>query len=82
MLRIDLAGAGPAAYQAMACLEQVVRTCGREHSLLELVKMRASQINECAYCIDMHSKDTRTAGETEQRLYALSVWRETSFFSD
>jgi AhpD family alkylhydroperoxidase len=66
----------------MQGLERFVRTCGLEHSLLELVKTRASQINGCAYCIDMHTKDARAAGETEQRLYALSAWRETPFFSD
>jgi AhpD family alkylhydroperoxidase len=66
----------------MQGLERFVRTCGVEHSLLDLVKTRASQINGCAYCIDMHTKDARAAGETEQRLYALSAWRETPFFSD
>jgi AhpD family alkylhydroperoxidase len=69
-------------YQAIIGLSRVVRGSGLEPALLELVKMRASQINECAYCIDMHSKDARAAGETEQRLYALSAWRETSFFTD
>ena len=68
--------------QAMFALEQAVRASGLEHSLLELVKIRASQINGCAYCIDMHTKDARAAGETEQRIYALSAWRETPFFSD
>lgn len=64
-------------------LEMFVRTSSKlEHSLVELVKMRASQINGCAYCIDMHSKDARADGETEQRLYALSAWRETPFFTD
>jgi len=66
----------------MVALERFVRTCGLEHSLLELVKTRASQINGCAYCIDMHTKDARAAGETEQRLYALSAWRETTFYTD
>jgi AhpD family alkylhydroperoxidase len=59
-----------------------VEAGGLEASLLELVKMRASQINGCAYCLDMHSKDARAAGETEQRLYTLSAWRETPFFSE
>jgi AhpD family alkylhydroperoxidase len=63
-------------------LERYVRESGLEPSLLELVKMRASQINGCAYCLDMHSKDARAAGETEQRLYTLSAWRETPFFTD
>lgn len=66
----------------MAALERVVRRCGLEHTLLELVKTRASQINGCAYCIDMHTKDARAAGETEQRLYGLSAWRETPFFTE
>ena len=79
--RLDYAAAAPDAYQAMAGIERHVRNCGLEHTLLELVKMRASQINHCAYCIDMHSKDARAGGETEQRLYALSAWRETPFFT-
>ncbi len=58
-----------------------VESCGIEHSLLELVKTRASQINGCAYCLDMHTKDARAAGETEQRLFTLSAWRETTFFT-
>jgi AhpD family alkylhydroperoxidase len=81
--RIDYRNAAAAgAVQAMFGLEQYVRKCGLEHSLLELVKMRASQMNGCAYCIDMHSKDARLAGETEQRLYALNAWRETPFFTE
>jgi len=59
-----------------------VETSGLEHSTLELVKIRASQINGCAYCLDMHTKDARALGETEQRIYALNAWRETPFFSD
>jgi AhpD family alkylhydroperoxidase len=70
------------AFQAMLTFGKAVEASGLEHSLLELVKMRASQINGCAYCIDMHSKDARALGETEQRLYALNAWRETPFFSD
>ena len=69
-------------YQALARLSGLVKASGIEPSLLELVKLRASQINGCAYCIDMHSKDARAAGETEQRLYALSAWDETPFFTD
>ena len=81
--RIDYLKVAPAgAAQAMFGLEKYVRNCGLEHSLLELMKMRASQINGCAYCLDMHSKDARAAGETEQRLYALNAWRETPFFTD
>jgi AhpD family alkylhydroperoxidase len=70
------------AYEAMLGLERFVRNCGLEHTLLELVKTRASQINGCAFCIDMHTKDARAAGETEQRLYGLSVWRETPFYTE
>ena len=63
-------------------LEEYLRGCGLEHSLLELMKTRVSQINGCAYCLDMHTKDARAAGETEQRLYALPAWRETPFYND
>ena len=69
-------------YQALHRLSELVKASGIEVPLLELVKMRASQINGCAYCIDMHSKDARAAGETEQRLYALNAWRETPFFTE
>ena len=70
------------AAQAMLNLGKAVDESGLERSLLELVKTRASQINGCAYCLDMHTKDARAIGETEQRLYALNAWRETPFFSD
>ncbi len=80
--RLDAKSVSPAAYQAMLGLEGFIRKQSAiEPSLMELVKMRASQINGCAFCIDMHSKDAREAGETEQRLYALSAWRETPFFT-
>jgi AhpD family alkylhydroperoxidase len=65
----------------MLRLESYVKHSGLEPSLLELVRMRASQMNGCAFCLDMHSKDARTSGETEQRLYTLSAWQETPFFS-
>lgn len=65
----------------MYSLETYLHDCGLEASLIELVKMRASQINGCAYCLDMHSKDARAAGETEQRLYLLNAWREAPFYS-
>jgi AhpD family alkylhydroperoxidase len=68
--------------KAMLALQREVETSGLEHSTLELVKIRASQINGCAYCLDMHTKDARALGESEQRIYALSAWRETPFFSD
>lgn len=81
--RIEAQKVAPATYQAMLGLEMFVRKHSKlEPALLELVKMRASQINGCAYCLDMHSKDARAEGETEQRLYALSAWQETPFFTD
>jgi AhpD family alkylhydroperoxidase len=81
--RIDYSSkAVSGAIGAMMGLERYVRESGLEHSLLHLLKLRASQINGCAYCIDMHSKDARATGEAEQRLYAVSAWRETPFFSD
>lgn len=80
--RIDMGTAVPAAMTAMAGLERYVRGSGLERPLLELIKVRASQINGCAYCLDMHTKDARAAGESEQRLYALSAWRETPFYSE
>lgn len=80
--RINYQAAGPQAFKAMLDLEAAVRASELETPLLELIRMRASQINGCAYCIDMHSKDARAAGETEQRLYALNAWRETPFFTE
>jgi AhpD family alkylhydroperoxidase len=80
--RLDVSKVAPAAGRAMFALEKYVRESGLETSLLELVRLRASQINGCGYCIDMHTKDARAEGETEQRLYALSVWRETPFYTD
>ena len=66
----------------MLGLEAYIHKTRLEPSLLHLIKMRASQINGCAYCLDMHSKDARAQGETEQRLYALNAWEETPFFTD
>ena len=80
--RLDYAKLAPDAIRALYSLGAYLAKSGLEHPLLELVKIRASQINGCAYCIDMHTKDARAAGETEQRIYALSAWRETPFFSD
>jgi AhpD family alkylhydroperoxidase len=80
--RLDYTKAAPAGYRALAALNRYVEESGLEPLLLELVKMRASQINGCAYCIDMHSKDARALGESEQRLYALNAWRETPFYSE
>ena len=79
--RFDLVKVEPAAYHAMMGVENYVRASGIDKTLLELIKTRASQINGCAFCIDMHTKDARHAGETEQRLYALSAWEETPFFT-
>lgn len=72
----------PGPMQAMAQFERYVHECGLEPKLIELIKVRASQINGCAYCLDMHTKDARAIGESEQRLYALNAWRETPFFSE
>ena len=79
--RIDYDEVAPGALHAMLGLEEYVHGTGLEPTLLELVKIRASQINGCAYCLDMHSKDARAAGETEQRLYLLSAWREAPVYS-
>ena len=80
--RIDLMKVNPGILQAMFGLERQIRKAGLDHRLLDLVKMRASQMNGCAYCLDMHSKDARAKGETEQRLYGLDAWRETPYYSD
>jgi len=80
--RLNYSEKAPDALKGMLELEKYVHGSGLERSLYELVKTRASQINGCAYCIDMHTKDARKAGETEQRLYTLSAWRETPFYSD
>ena len=80
--RINYTKVSPDGFKAMRGLQQYVDNCGLEHKLLELVKMRASQLNGCAYCLDMHSKDARAMGETEQRLYVLDAWREAPFYSE
>jgi len=80
--RINYVQVAPDAFKAMRGLEEYVASSGLEKSLYELVKTRASQINGCAFCLDMHTKDARKAGETEQRLYALSAWRETPFYTE
>ena len=80
--RINYKLASPEAFKAMLHTEQQVHKSGLEESLLELVKTRASQINGCAWCLDMHTKDARARGETEQRLYLLSAWREAPFYSE
>ena len=79
--RLDYKLASPEAFKAMLHTQNQVHKSGLEDSLLELVKSRASQINGCAWCLDMHTKDARARGETEQRLYLLSVWREAPCYS-
>jgi AhpD family alkylhydroperoxidase len=79
--RLNYAKGFPEGVHAILNLGRVIRASGLEPALCELVKIRASQLNSCAYCIDMHTKDARAAGETEQRIYALSAWRETPFFT-
>ncbi|MHA6800581.1 carboxymuconolactone decarboxylase family protein [Bounagaea algeriensis] len=79
--RVDLAASTPGIYRAMAALEQQTRE-SVDPVLHELVKIRASQINGCAFCIDMHTREARAAGETEQRMHALNAWREAPFFTE
>ncbi len=81
-MRIDYRNVFPGALQAMLGLEDAVHASTLEPELLELVKTRASQLNGCAYCLDMHSKDARARGESEQRLHVLAAWREAPFYSD
>jgi AhpD family alkylhydroperoxidase len=80
--RLDPRKAAPDAMKAISDLHSYVHRCGLEHRLLELIKLRASQINGCAWCMDMHSKELRAAAEDEQRLYLLSAWRECPFYSE
>ena len=79
--RIKVDQVEPAAYQAMLGLEKYLHKSGLDKKLLSLIKVRASQINKCAFCIDMHTQEARKAGETEQRLYSLNAWQETPFFT-
>ncbi|WP_342050471.1 MULTISPECIES: carboxymuconolactone decarboxylase family protein [unclassified Cupriavidus] len=79
--RLDFYKASPAAIKAMMGLEDRIGKSGLEPSLIELVRLRASQINGCAFCIDLHTADARKGGEDDRRLATLSVWRETPFFS-
>jgi len=80
--RLRYGKVAPGVYKAMLGLENYVNNCGLEPVLLDLVRLRASQINGCAFCIDMHAKDLRAAGESEQRVYMLDAWRESPFYSD
>jgi len=81
-LRFDYKKFAPDPVQAMYALEKYIAGCGLDHKFVHVLKLRASQINGCAFCVDMHSIDARAAGESEQRLYALNAWRETTFFTD
>jgi AhpD family alkylhydroperoxidase len=80
--RFNAYAVAPEAYKAMVGLEHYLRHCGLEEGLLHLVKLRASQMNGCAYCLDMHWKDLRAIGEEEQRLYSLDAWRECPWYTD
>ena len=80
--RIDYVKVAPEGYATMLGLERYIHRCGLETSLIELIKLRASLINGCAFCVDMHTKNARAAGESEQRLYAVAVWHEAPFFSE
>ncbi len=80
--RLDYSAVSPEGFKALLTLENHVRQSGIDHTLLELVKTRVSQINGCAFCLDMHTKDARAAGETEQRLYGLSAWRESPYYTE
>jgi len=80
--RMDYAKASPEGSRAMYALEMFVKGSGLEHSLLQLVKLRSSQINGCAFCVDMHWKDARAEGESEERLYMLSAWHEATVYTD
>ena len=80
--RIYYGKAAPGTYEAMDALDRYIQECGIERSLILLVQLRASQINGCAYCLDMHWKDLRAIGENEQRLYSLDAWRECPYYTD
>lgn len=79
--RMNAMAVAPKAYHAMYGLEAYVQQCGLEHGLIHLIKLRVSYMNGCAYCVDMHSKDARAGGETEQRVYSVPVWRETPYYT-
>src|SRR4029079_12340449 len=80
--RLDFRKASPQADKAMMGLHMFVRNCGLDHTLLELIELRASQLTGCDQCLDMHTKELRADGESEQRLYLLNAWRESPFYSD
>jgi AhpD family alkylhydroperoxidase len=80
--RLNYAKAAPGVYDAMDALDRYIQHCSLEQSLVHLVKLRASQLNGCAYCLDRHWKDLRALGEEEQRLYSLDAWRESPYYTD
>jgi AhpD family alkylhydroperoxidase len=80
--RFHFMKAAPGVYGAMLHLEHYLRDCGLEQPLLHLIKLRASQVNGCAYCLDMHWKDLRAIGEQEQRMYSLDAWRDSPYYTD
>jgi AhpD family alkylhydroperoxidase len=80
--RFEYSKTAPGVYKVMLGVEQYLENCGLEESLLHLIRLRASQINGCAYCLDMHWKDLRATGEPEQRLYSLDAWRECPYYSE
>ena len=80
--RLDYRKYAPEALKAMLALESYLAQCSLDHNLMHLLKLRASQINGCAWCLDMHWKDLRASGETEQRLYSLDAWRESPYYTD
>lgn len=80
--RIEYWKVSPGGYKAMSSLEVYLRDCGLDHALIHMIRLRASQVNGCAYCIDMHWKDARAGGESEQRLYGLDAWREAPYYSE
>ncbi|MEV7805759.1 carboxymuconolactone decarboxylase family protein [Microbispora sp. NPDC088329] len=80
--RIDVHELAPEAYAAMRGVERFLHACDVPHATLELVKIRASQINGCAFCLDMHHRDAKKAGESDERLWAVAGWREAPFYSD
>ena len=79
--RMDIAAAAPAAYKAMLGLDRAAGQHPLDKPLVELVKLRASQVNGCVYCVDMHSTDAKAAGETDARLFAVAVWQDAPFFT-
>jgi AhpD family alkylhydroperoxidase len=81
-VRLNYGSAAPGVYDAMDALDQYLQGCGLERTLVFLIQLRVSQINGCAYCLDMHWKDLRAAGENEQRLYSLDAWRECPYYSE